>query len=410
MNRLPPLYLLALVSAIGSGALHMITPSLPTLARAFDSVPATVQLVLTLYLVGIAVGQLAIGPISDRYGRRPVMTAGLALFLAGTGIAGLAPTMPVLILGRVLQALGGCAGMVLGRAIIRDVYERERAASGIATVSLAMSVATSIAPAIGAFLAEWAGWRSDFIFLFGFGVAILLLVQRRLPETNLRPIALDLVGTLIGSMLLLRSSVFVAFALATACASASWFTFTAIAPYLLSDVLAQPPSTYGVMILLPMAGYMLGAAMTARLATRLGSLRLFMLGLLTSLAAGAMLAVWTLGFGLSAWSMMVPMALSSVGNGLSQPPGIAAGLSLYPRLAGAASGLIGFLQMAVAAFGTFLIGHLPQRQGLWMVVVVGAFLVLSWLAGALALRAGGRAAITAPLVAPEETREAAVGS
>jgi MFS transporter, DHA1 family, multidrug resistance protein len=407
MNRRLPLVLLALVSALGPGALHMVTPSLPLLARAFARPAGEVQLVLTLYLAGIAAGQLVIGPVSDRFGRRPVMLWGLGLFLAGTLICGCAGSLAVLILGRVLQALGGCAGMVLGRAIIRDVCDRERAAGAIATVAMAMSLGTSISPAIGAYLAEWLGWRADFGFLGAFGAAILWLTLAQLRETNLRPAALDIVGTIVGSARLLRSPAFVLLALSTACTSASWFTFTAIAPYLLADQLGQPPSTYGIMILLPMVGYIIGAAGAARLAERLGSVRLFVSGLVLSLASGAMLALWTLGLGLSAWSMMVPMALSSVGNGLSQPPGIAAGLSLYPRLAGAASGLIGFLQMTVAALGTLLIGRLPQRGGLWMVIVVGVFLFLSWLCGALALRQP-EAAVPARAAAAAD--EAALGS
>jgi DHA1 family bicyclomycin/chloramphenicol resistance-like MFS transporter len=405
MNGRLPLILLALVSALGPGALHMVTPALPLLAHVFAKPAAEVQLVLTLYLAGIAIGQLVIGPVSDRFGRRPVMLWGLGLFLAGTLTSGFSGSLGVLIFGRVLQALGGCAGMVLGRAIIRDVCDRERAAGAIATVTMAMSLGTSISPAIGAYLAQWVGWRADFAFLAAYGAAVLWMSLAQLQETNQRPAALDILGTLVGSARLMRSPVFLLLALSTACTSASWFTFTAIAPYLLTEQLGEPPSTYGIMILLPMIGYILGAAGAARFSERFGSVPLFVCGLVLSLASGAMLAVWTLGFGLSGWSMMVPMALSSIGNGLSQPPGIAAGLSVYPRLAGAASGLIGFTQMTIAALGTWLIGRLPQRGGVWMVVVVVAFLVLSWLCGVLALRRPG--AIAAPGAAADE---AAVGS
>jgi MFS transporter, DHA1 family, multidrug resistance protein len=406
MIRLP-LFLLAVLSALGPAALHMVTPALPLLARAFDRPPGAVQLVLTLYLAGIALGQLVIGPVSDRFGRRPVMLWGLVLFLAGTLACGTAPSLTILILGRVLQAVGGCAGMVLGRAIIRDVCDRDRAAGAIATVTLATSLGTSVSPAVGAYLAEYLGWRAGFALLGLLGAAILWLALARLGETNARPAALDIVGTLIASARLLRSPAFVLLAVSSACTSASWFTFIAITPYLLLDALGRPPSTYGTMILLPMLGYIIGAACAARLTERLGSRRMFVCGLLVSLASGALLAVWTLGLGLSAWSMMVPMALSSVGNGLSQPAGIAAGLSIYPRLAGSASGLMGFLQMLVAALGTLVIGHLPLQGGRWMAVVVGAFLLFAWLCGVLALRRQGMAAIAGPAAAADE---AAIGS
>ena len=191
-------------------------------------------------------------------------------------------------------------------------------------------------------------------------------------------------------MLLLRSPAFLGFALTTAFTSASWFTFLASAPYLLSEVLHEPPSTYGLMILLPMAAYIFGNAGVARLSVAVGSGRLLIIGLTLSLASGVMLAVWCLAE-LTPSALFVPMAISSVGNGLSQPPAIAAGLSVHPRIAGAASGLLGFLQMTVAALGTLLIGRLPHDSALAMVIVVLASLALALAFGLLALRRPGAA-------------------
>jgi DHA1 family bicyclomycin/chloramphenicol resistance-like MFS transporter len=187
------------------------------------------------------------------------------------------------------------------------------------------------------------------------------------------------------SFVLLRSREFLGFTLTTAFTSVSWFTFLASAPYLLSEVLHEPPSTYGLMILLPMAGYIVGNAGVARLSVAVGSARLLVVGLTLSLASGVMLAVWCLA-GLTPLALFVPMAISSIGNGLSQPPAIAGGLSVHPRIAGAASGLLGFLQMMIAALGTLLIGRLPHDSALAMVVVVVASLALALVFGLLALR------------------------
>ena len=184
---------------------------------------------------------------------------------------------------------------------------------------------------------------------------------------------------------LLLSPAFLGFACATAFTSASWFTFLASAPYILSEVLHEPPSTYGLMILLPMLGYIVGNAGVARLSASLGITRLCVFGLALSLASGAMLTVWCF-VDLTPWALFVPMAISSIGNGLSQPPAIAAGLSVYPRVAGAASGLMGFLQMMVAALGTFLIGQLPQSTPLSMVAVVGGCLALALAFGVIVWR------------------------
>ncbi len=393
-NRLaaPPLALIAATTAIGFSALHMVVPALPLLAADFARGPAEVQLVLTLYFIGIAAGQLFYGPISDRFGRRPVLLAGLALFLAGTTLCIAAESLAMLILGRVLQALGGCAGLVLGRAIIRDVSDRDGAARGIALVMMAMSLAPAVSPAVGAYVSEWFGWRAMFVLMGGFGAVVLVWTVARLAETLAEPVPLNLRETGRSYATLLRSPAFVCFSLCTAFTSASWFTFIASAPYLLSETLHEPPSTYGLMILMPMAAYILGNAAAARFARRLGTGAMVVPGVMLSLAAGVLMAVWCALPGFSPWALFVPMALSSIGNGLSQPTAMAAGLSVYPRVAGTASGSIGFSQMAASALGTLTVGLLPHEGPLAMAGVVLATQFIACILGVIAVRLPAAAA------------------
>jgi DHA1 family bicyclomycin/chloramphenicol resistance-like MFS transporter len=400
-QRAPSLTLLSAVTALGFCALHMIVPALPLLVTVFGESPAHVQLVLTLYLAGIAGGQLVYGPLSDRFGRRPVLLAGLVVFLAGTLLCGLAWSLAVLIVGRVLQAFGACAGIVLGRAIIRDVYEREAATRGLAIVMMAMSLAPAISPAIGAYLAEWVDWRAIFALLGILGAIVFVLTVARLGETNLHPVPLRLAGMAGSCIALFGSRQFVGFALCSACTTASWFTFIASAPHVLSETLGEPPSTYGLMILMPMATYILGNALAARFALRLGSFHLLILGRCIALSGAIVMALWHVLAGPGIWAVFLPIALVEIGDGLSQPAVLAAGLSIVPRLAGTASGLMGFLQMTTASVGTLVVALLAWPIAVSMIVVVGGFIVLALGFGIFALH---RPSGALPEVAPLQLR------
>jgi DHA1 family bicyclomycin/chloramphenicol resistance-like MFS transporter len=196
--------------------------------------------------------------------------------------------------------------------------------------------------------------------------------------------------------MLARSPVFMCFALCTAATSASWFTFIASAPYLLSEALHQPPSTYGLMILIPMCAYIIGNAGAVRFARRLGSAAMVVAGTTFSLVAGLLMVVWCAYPGLSSWALFVPMALSAIGNGMSQPSAMASGLSVFPRIAGTASGFVGFLQMSSSAIGTLAVAILPHEGPFAMAAVVlltqGAALVLGMAAVRLPVVGEGLAA------------------
>ncbi|HKS89033.1 MAG TPA: multidrug effflux MFS transporter [Stellaceae bacterium] len=390
--RPPSLALLAAITALAFCGLHMVVPALPLLVAVFDDSPARVQLVLSLYLAAIAAGQLVYGPLSDRFGRRPVLLAGLAAFLVGTALCGGAWSLTTLIAGRVLQALGACAGIVLSRAIIRDIFEREAAARGFALVMMAMTLAPAVSPAAGAYLAEWVDWRAIFGLLGGIGAIVFAIAAARLGETNRNRVRLNIASMAEAYATLLRSPGFVAFTICGACTSASWFTFIASAPHLLSDGLAQPPSTYGLMILLPMATYMAGNALAARFAPRFGSLALLLAGRSVAFAAALGLALANGADGLGVWTLFLPIAIAEIGDGMSQPATMASALSLHPRLAGTAAGLMGCVQMAAAALGSYVVALLPYDNAFGLVVAFGGFVALGLGSGLVAITYVTRAA------------------
>jgi DHA1 family bicyclomycin/chloramphenicol resistance-like MFS transporter len=374
----PPLVLLAAVTALAFGALHMLLPALPIVMRAFDDDRVSVQLTVTLFFAGIAAGQLLYGPLSDRFGRRPMLISGLAVFLAGTLLCGVAWSLPALIAGRVLQAVGACAGLVLGRAILLDVYDRDAAARGLAIILMVMTVVPGTAPSIGAGLVEWLDWRAIFAVLGVLGAAILVLIVVRLPETNPNPAPFGMADMVRSYRALMRSPEFVAFTLSAACRTGAWFTFAAGVPFVLSELLDQPPSTYGIMILLPVATYVLGNGLAAHLAQRFGSFRLALYGRALALAAAVGMAAWWGIGGVSLWMLFVPMAITSLADGLSQPAIMASALSVYPETTGTASGLLGALQMGASALGPMAAAALPPDDALGLVSVVGGFIGMSF--------------------------------
>ena len=169
----PSFAILVAISAIGPLALNMFIPSMPGLEKTFAVPYGTVQLTLTLYLIGMAVCQLIYGPASDKFGRRPLLLAGLSLFFIASVLAAIAPTIETLIAARLIQAIGGSAGIVLARAMVRDVFTREQSASMISYITMAFVVAPMIAPVLGGFFEQYASWRTGFWILAGFGAIVL---------------------------------------------------------------------------------------------------------------------------------------------------------------------------------------------------------------------------------------------
>jgi DHA1 family bicyclomycin/chloramphenicol resistance-like MFS transporter len=395
--RPPPIAILIAITAIGPLALNIFLPSLPGLVSVFHTDYGTVQLALTLYLVGIAGGQLIYGPLSDRFGRRPVLLAGLAVFVTGSLMAALAGSIGMLIAGRIVQAVGGCTGMVLGRAIVRDVYERDKAASTLAYITMAMVVAPALAPALGGFLEVWFGWQASFLFVLGFGAVVWFWCLASARETNVHRQPLPgLRGMAIGYAELLRSRMFLGYALNTAFTTAVFFSFLAGAPYIMIELLKRPPSEYGALFILVSIGYGLGNFIAARLSVRFGVRRLVLAGSLLNLAGVLVMGAVALAGEFSALAIFLPMCIIACGNGIGMPNGIAAAISVNPRLAGSASGLLGFLQMSVGAVATVAVGYLKGTDQMSMAAVMMVSVLLSLAAYWLAVSHGEHNAEAVP--------------
>ena len=340
-------------------ALNIFVPSMPGLQATFGVSYATAQLTLTLYLIGTAVCQLFYGPLSDRFGRRPVLLAGQGLFVVGSLAAALAPTIEVLIAARAVQAIGGASGMVIGRAIVRDLYGREKSASVLGYITVAWVLAPMLAPTLGGYLDSLGGWAASFFFLTGVGALVWLAALAGLHETHRgRSGAARVSGLLLGFSRLLRAPKFMAYSLTLAFGSGVFFSFLAGAPYIMVVVLERSPLDYGLWFIVVSLGFMAGNALAGRYAERIGIDLMIGYGVtLTFLGTTTSLILILAGY-MSPLSIFLPMILVALGNGLALPNGVAGAMSIDPALAGTAAGLAGFLQIGLGAVLSQSVGSL----------------------------------------------------
>lgn len=351
-----PLWLLVLITISGTLAMHMFVPALPDAARALRVSGTAMQLTISVYIVGLAGGQLAYGPLSDAFGRRPLLLLGLALYTAGGLAAALATDVTVLIAARLFQALGGCAGLALGRAIVRDTSASGEAVRALALMNLMMMIGPGLSPLLGSGLVFLSGWRSVFVLLATLGAATLALTWKMVPETGIPSGSFSLAGLRKDYASLLRSPSFLAYALGGACATTSIYAFIAAAPFIVSEQLHRPVSEVGIYLALLIVGMSLGNALTRKLVRRVGIGRLLLAGNASSVGAALALLLVVLAGQLSVANAVGCMFLFALGAGISSPAALSKALDVDASLVGAAAGLYGFVQMAVGALCTLLAG------------------------------------------------------
>lgn len=363
---------LVIISTVSPLGINMYLPSMPNMARALGVDSATIQLTLSLYLAAVAVGQLFIGPLSDRFGRRPVLLTGLSFFVVGSFICLMASNVGVLILGRVVQAIGGCAGITLSRAIVRDLYGRDQAASMIGYVTMGMAVAPMVAPTVGGILETFYGWRASFFFLVVYGGLTLIAAFAQVHETNRnRGLSGSAWQILLGYASLLRSRPFWGYTLTTSLVSGVFFAFIAGAPHAMINLMGRSPAEYGFYFATVPGGYLLGNFISGRFAGRFGPNRMILAGTILTLASVAAMAAGIGAGFMHPVALFVPMFFVGVGNGLVLPSGIAGAVSVNPSVAGAAAGLTGSLQMGFGALVAPLVGAMIVTS-VWPLIIIMA--------------------------------------
>ena len=349
-----PLWLPALFTLAGTLAMHIFVPALPAAGAELGASDATMQMTVTLYLLGMAFGQLVYGPLSDRFGRRPVLMGGLALYVVGGLAAALAPHAGSLVAARLFQALGGCAGLVLGRAIVRDTTEGSEAARRMALMNLLITIGPGLAPILGGAMNVALGWRSILFLLCALGVATLLCAWRLLPETGTRETLPK--GVLARHYVsLLRSPAFIGLAIGGSCATTAMYGFVAAAPFIYIDQLGRPPLEVGFYLCALISGVWIGSMLARQLVVRLGSECLIRRGNALSLLGALAFLAGTLLGQLSVPLVVASTFLFSLGAGTASPLALTTAIGLNLKVIGSASGLYGFTQMMVGVLCTALV-------------------------------------------------------
>jgi len=377
----PRLPLLVAITALGTMALHMVIPALPAVAHDLHASSGSIQLSVTLYVLGLAVGQSVYGPLSDRHGRRPLLLIGMTLYVLASVAAAFAGSVGQLLAARVFQALGACSGLVLGRAMTRDGSTPDKAAAAMSMLMTAMAVAPALAPPIGGYLAAWLGWRATFAAIALGGVAVLAIAALTLPETLRHPNPEASVLRVLGSYPgLVRLRMFRGYCLGGSCTSTSLYAFFSASPFILVNVLHRPTEEVGLYYLVPFCAIGAGSFTSNRLVKRFRSRGLVRFGSTAQLAGAGLLMAAELSGTLSVVSLMGSMFIISYGAGIAGPNSAVLALSADPKAVGAASGFYGTAQMVYGALCTVLVSLGPVTSALPTAAVLLGSAVIGQLA------------------------------
>jgi DHA1 family bicyclomycin/chloramphenicol resistance-like MFS transporter len=353
------LALLIAIAAVGPMSLNIVMPALPGIATALGTDIETVQLTLSLYLVCMAVSQLTLGALSDRFGRRRVLLAGLVLAVATSFAAMIASSIASLIVARALQAFGASSGIVISRAIVRDLFDRDRAASMLGWVTMVIMVVPMIVPPLGGLLETTLGWQAIFACIGAFSVVVLAWVWRALPETAALSVGESRAHYVDELGALMQSRRFLGYVLCGGTNSALFYAFLGGAPHVVITLMGKSSFELGVWLASASLVYAVGNYCSARYSMRFGSD--------TMVAAGAIVGVFG---GLSAVVLVVlfpqggpivviiPQWITALANGFLMPNALAGAISVRPHAAGAASGIHGFMQMFIGAVCAQWVSHL----------------------------------------------------
>ena len=344
--------------AVAPLAMDIYLASMPSMARALAASDEKVQLTLSLYMYAWGAAQIVVGPLTDRFGRRPALMGGLGLFIAASAVCAAARSIDTLIAARVVQAVAMASVAVVPRAVVRDLYAGEQAARMLSLMGVVLGIAPVVAPIIGSHLHVWFGWQANFIFVAVYGVAALAGVIFALPETirSRSPRAMK-VGVMLGNYArLLRSRAYLGYLLIAAFATSGLFAFLAGSSFVFVSVIGTGEEGFGLLFGIVMAGNITGSTIGSRLVARLGIDRMLQYSTALMLVSGLAVALLAWARVTHPLAIVVPMFAFMVAFMTTMPQATAGALTPFPEMAGSASSLLSFCQLLLASTAALLVG------------------------------------------------------
>lgn len=356
----PLILFLTLLAALGMLATNMYLASFPSIGRDLAASATQVQLTLTVFLVGFAFGQLIIGPLSDRYGRRPLLIAGLAVYAIAGALCAIAVSLESMLAFRVVQAIGACTGSVLARAVARDIFKGDELTRSLSFITTFVAAAPGFSPLMGGLIETFFGWRATFTLLAAVGVVSTIVVSARMEETNRNLSASLSLGESFASYLsLLGQPRFIVPVAGTTCALAGLFAFFAASPTIFIGEFGVPPALFGLIPCFTVFAVFAGGTSAPRLAKRWPGMGPIVAGLILMLIGSGGMLAFALAGRTGMTQVLGTLVFFLFGMGVVNPLTTVAALRPFPERAGAASALIGFFQMAGGALGTVALSLLP---------------------------------------------------
>ncbi len=389
---------IAAMVAIGPISTDMYLPAFPALITFFDTSIDQVQFTLSIFLIGFAVAQLLYGPLSDRFGRKPVLLVGITLFLFSSAAIIFVHEIEQMILLRFFQALGGSAGPVLGRAMVRDIHGAKDAARQLAYIGSAMALAPAIAPVIGGYFTIWWGWESSFVFLTMYAIAVFLIVAIKIPETAPPGShhVLSMNNLIKNYLSLLKHATWPWYTLTCSFVFSGLFSFLSGSSFVIIEFLGFGAEQFGLFFTIIVVGYMIGAMTGARLLHHHDINTIISRGAILASVSGSVLAVLALLEFHNIYTIIIPQFFYMMAVGFVMPQAMAGALGPFAHMAGTASAFLGFIQMSFAAIVGVMVGQFhdgtPASMSL-SIALMGILTLLSYLKLSFSIKATKRAEI-----------------